>query len=182
MAELISDKEIVHTIVGYIELSEDIHNKIQQAYANLSESNKWRNENDIIYAASMPGQNNLSKGEIGSEVKDLEVVYTRYQTLLKQQIQETTVYIDELTNRLEKMNRIMNCYNNLPEDEHRILAIFYEDNKSFKAGLTEAMTRLNLERSAIVARRKKALIHIRKMYEKGLKSPQNEEILNKVAI
>lgn len=160
----IDNSMIVRTIAAYEELTDHIHERLTKNYDSLKRRLEQREKDELIFVASIPG------GELAKPVipKDVSDAYTHYIELCREQIRDTYRSVIELTERQETMNRIMACYNLLPQKEHQILQILYEESGSYKEGVLSAISQLDITKATIDRRRKNALVTIREKYDSDL--------------
>lgn len=160
MYKTLFDGFIKNTISDYDLLSEEITNKIEDILSKLS------SDAELIEAVSMPGLG-YSGCKGSGTLHDIEDTYDAFIKLKNEQELNVRGQLRAYVEKQETMNRIIACYNALPEDEHRVLEYLYEKNK-FKEGLRQLIIDTDRAKATILRRRTSGIEHIKQLYNTDL--------------
>lgn len=170
----ISDAFIIKCLSSEEEMLSELNIKIQKAKSELNKTDE-----DLIYAASIPGTNNFPV--MHTQTKDLQDVLNKYDNLFAQQIKQirfTQIYLTKLYDELETINRIRVCKMFLSVQEKNVLdALYGSESTSTKSVLIDLEKKYGYSKSAVYRLKRSGLNTIRNHY---MLNKSNIELLNMV--
>lgn len=165
MYKMISDNFITDTIARYNNLTDDINNRIEDVFSQIV------SDSELMQVASMPGQAYDALSFSDSLAYDITDTYRKYRQMKTQQMLDARANIRSAMEKQETMNRIMVCYNILPENEHKTLEYLYE-RFNYKDGLAQLMKDCKVSESTALRRRTAGIKHIRELYGSDLSNTE----------
>lgn len=157
----ITDDFIISTISNYQGEVILIEKKIDAIRRSFAE------DRSLIYAASIPGVNNVDDTPEEKFERDLQIVYERYQKLSRLRTEDGIAYITELFEKKDSMDRVMAAFKAIPEYWRTVMENLYikRKGKQPKEAIAETAVELFVSERQVMRLRRNALTSIKDFYE-----------------
>ena len=157
----VTDDFIISTISNYQGEVILIEKKIDAIRRSFAE------DRSLIYAASIPGVNNVDDTPEEKFERDLQIVYERYQKLSRLRTEDGIAYITELFEKKDSMDRVMAAFKAIPEYWRTVMENLYikRKGKQPKEAIAETAVELFVSERQVMRLRRNALTSIKDFYE-----------------
>ena len=155
----LSDDEICDVIKNYKERINHVQNEINISYAALASFRDGTCQDDLIMAASIPGEN-------GKRQNDLSDVIDEYQHLVRDETDEIRAYVYELKEMRERMNSIMRAFYRLSVQDQTAFRKIVCKGKPATVAYEEAAVEMDRSLATVMRMRRDLIEKIRKNWRK----------------
>ena len=150
----LTDEEICEVIKNYELLMKRVQEEISSSYVMLANLLNDSQKDCLIEAVSMPGED-------GKRCRDLSGVIAEYERSVRNETDRLRAYIKELTERRDRMNRIIEAYRSLPVKEQMLMEKMLFSDKPATVAYEEAADEMDRSLSSVMRARRSALRKIR---------------------
>ena len=151
----VSEELVVNVIKSQNEMITKIHQELIKIFTTAD-------TDDFISAATFHSELNEATSKTNAR-HDLHDVYEQYCKINKEWDMSVKSYARDLVERLETINRIVACINNLSQKEKNILNTLYVKN-AYKEGIAVLDKEYGMPERTVCRIRKTAINNIIKMY------------------
>lgn len=151
----VSEELVVKVIKSQNEMIAKIHQELIKIFSSTD-------NDDFISAATFHSELHEATSKTNAK-HDLHDVYEQYCRINREWDMSVRSYARDLVERLETINRIIACYNNLAQKEKLVLDMLYIQY-SFKEGKNVLDKQNNIPERTALRIRKTAIDNILKMY------------------
>ncbi len=151
----ISEDIVISIIKSKDEMIAKIHTELIKIFTSID-------TDDFISAATFNSQLRETTSKTNAK-HDLHDVYEQYCKINHEWSMSVKLYARDLVERLETINRIVACFNNLPEQEKNVLVMLYIKHP-FKEGKKILEAEYQISARTILRVRRVAIDKIIKMY------------------
>lgn len=151
----VSEELVVKVIKSQNEMIAKIHQELIKIFSS-------KDNDDFISAATFHSELHEATSKTNAK-HDLHDVYEQYCRINNEWDMSVRTYARDLVERLETINRIIACYNNLAQKEKLVIDMLYVQY-SFKEGKIILDKEYNIQERTAMRIRKKAIDNILKMY------------------
>lgn len=155
MYKYVSEEIVVNVIKSQNEMITKIHKELIKIFSS-------KDVNDFIAAATFHSELHEATSKTNAK-HDLHDVYEQYCKINREWDMSVRSYARDLVERLETINRIIACYNNLAQKEKLVLDMLYVQH-SFKEGKVILDKEHNIPERTALRIRKTAIDNILNMY------------------
>lgn len=155
MYKNISVAFITTTLKSHSESIQHIHNELIRIF-------NTNDINDSIVAATFHSELHEMTSKTNKH-HDLHDVYEHYRKINREWDMSVKSYARDLVERLETINRIIACYNNLQAKEKLVLNMLYIEH-TYKEGMIVLDSEYEIQERTALRIRKKAIDNILRMY------------------
>ena len=157
MEDDLRDEEICDVIGNYDERIRYLQEEISSSYVLLANLKNGSEKETLFEAISMPGENRQRRWELTG-------VYTDYEQIIRDEDDRIRGYIRCLTEKKDRINRIMDEYHRLPIKDQVFMKKIVCEEKPAVVRYMEIGEEMELTKRTILRRRRDILERIKRNF------------------